>query len=92
MSTNRGAGLPAAAHAPAPAAAQPLHTMILALKPNDVAAMQAELIRQQIHVRSFGAAFAKVALIALSPVNPLLERLFPAERFQWIRRHEGATP
>ena len=24
-----------------------------------------------------------VALIALSPANPLLDRLFPAERFQW---------
>lgn len=24
-----------------------------------------------------------VALIALSPVNPLLDRIFPAERFQW---------
>jgi enediyne biosynthesis protein E5 len=33
-----------------------------------------------------------LALIALSPVNPLLDRLFPAERFQWIRRHEGAMP
>jgi enediyne biosynthesis protein E5 len=32
------------------------------------------------------------ALIALSPVNPLLDRLFPAERFQWKQRHEGATP
>jgi enediyne biosynthesis protein E5 len=33
-----------------------------------------------------------LALIALSPVNPVLDRLFPAERFQWLRRHEGATP
>ena len=32
-----------------------------------------------------------VALIALSPVNPLLDRLFPAERFQWMPRREGAA-
>ena len=32
-----------------------------------------------------------VSLIALSPVNPLLDRLFPAERLQWIPRREGAA-
>jgi Na+-transporting NADH:ubiquinone oxidoreductase subunit NqrB len=32
-----------------------------------------------------------VALFALSPVNPLLDRLFPAERFQWIPRRQGAA-
>jgi Na+-transporting NADH:ubiquinone oxidoreductase subunit NqrB len=34
-----------------------------------------------------------VALIALSPVNPLLDRIFPAERFQWSApsRKEAAS-
>ncbi|MGH7126077.1 MAG: RnfABCDGE type electron transport complex subunit D, partial [Stellaceae bacterium] len=33
-----------------------------------------------------------VALIALSPLTPLLDRIFPAERFQWIKpANPGAT-
>jgi Na+-transporting NADH:ubiquinone oxidoreductase subunit NqrB len=32
-----------------------------------------------------------VALIALSPVNPILDRLFPAKRFEWRPQSEGAS-
>jgi len=33
-----------------------------------------------------------VALIALSPLTPVLDRLFPAQRFQWIQpANPGAT-
>jgi enediyne biosynthesis protein E5 len=32
-----------------------------------------------------------VALIALSPVNPILDRLFPARRFAWRPQSEGAS-
>jgi hypothetical protein len=33
-----------------------------------------------------------VALIALSPLTPLLDRIFPAQRFQWIQpANPGAT-
>ena len=32
-----------------------------------------------------------LALIALSPVNPLLDRVFPATRFEWTRSNrQGA--